>query len=691
VDPSDFVDARVLIIGKGNSAFETADNLIETAAVIHVAGPSSIRMAWRSHFVGHLRAVNNGLLDTYQLKSQNALLDGTIRRIEHRDGHYVVSISFARANEVTKDLSYDRVIACTGFRFDPSIFAAGCEPELVIDDRFPAQTPEWESTNVSDLYFAGTLMQARDYKRSTTGFIHGFRYGVRALHRILERKHHGADWPHRVLPVDPEALTEAVIARVNRTSALWQQFEVMCDLIVVGLDGRARYYEELPVDYVLSGDLGAAECCFTITLEYGPGHDLVDPFDISVGRIAQDDAERSHEGRYLHPVVRQHSRGTLVAEHHVAENLENEWTGPAHREPLRAFFARAVAGEVIGDVALARGRLDPRAYDFFAGGADDEVTLRANEAGLARLALVPRVLRGAPEPRLEMVLLGTSAALPVLVAPTAFHRLAHPDGERATARAAAAAGAIMIVSMASTVAIEEIAAAAPDASLWFQLFVQPDLGFTEAIVRRAEAAGCGALVVTVDSPVFGHRERDLRNGFDDLPPGMCCENLRDARDGDRPRPIAFTPPTWEHVDWLRERTALPIVLKGVMHPEDARLALERGVDALVVSNHGGRQLDAVPAAVDLLAPIADVVGASIPLVLDGGIRRGTDAVKACALGASAVAIGRPVLWGLAAAGEAGVAAVLALLGDELRRALALCGSSSVSDLRRDLVRRVEAA
>jgi thioredoxin reductase len=352
VDPSDFVDARVLIIGKGNSAFETADNLIETAAVIHVAGPSSIRMAWRSHFVGHLRAVNNGLLDTYQLKSQNALLDGTIRRIERRDGHYVVSISFARANEVTKDLSYDRVIACTGFRFDPSIFAAGCEPDLVIDDRFPAQTPEWESTNVSDLYFAGTLMQARDYKRSTTGFIHGFRYGVRALHRILERKHHGADWPHHVLPGDPEALTEAVIARVNRTSALWQQFEVMCDLIVVGLDGRARYYEELPVDYVMSGDLGAAECCFTITLEYGPGHDLVDPFDISVGRIAQDDAERSHEGRYLHPVVRQHSRGTLVAEHHVAENLENEWTGPAHRGPLRAFFARAVAGEVVGDVAV---------------------------------------------------------------------------------------------------------------------------------------------------------------------------------------------------------------------------------------------------------------------------------------------------------------------------------------------------
>jgi 4-hydroxymandelate oxidase len=313
------------------------------------------------------------------------------------------------------------------------------------------------------------------------------------------------------------------------------------------------------------------------------------------------------------------------------------------------------------------------------------VTLRANEAGLARLALVPRVLRGAAELRLETTLLGARAALPVLLAPTAFHRLAHPDGERATARAAAAAGAIMIVSMASTVSIEEVAAAAPEANLWFQLYVQPDLAFTEAIVRRAEAAGCSALVVSVDSPVFGHRERDLRNGFADLPPGVCCENLRDPLDGDEPRPIAFAPLSWEHVDWLRETTALPIALKGVMHPEDARLALERGVDALVVSNHGGRQLDTVPAAVDLLGPIADVVGTRVALVLDGGIRRGTDIVKACALGASAVAIGRPVVWGLAVAGEDGVAAVLGLLGDELRRALALCGCSSVGELGRELL------
>jgi hypothetical protein len=332
------MDQRVLVIGKGNSGFETADNLIETAAVIHVAGPESIRMAWRTHYVGHLRAVNNNLLDTYQLKSQNALLDGTIQRIERRNGSYLVTVSFARANEVTKDIPYDRVIVCTGFRFDPSIFDPACRPELVIDDRFPAQTPEWESVNVPDLYFAGTLMQVRDFKRSTGGFIHGFRYGIRALHRMLERKYHGEEWPHRRLSAEPRALADAVIARVNRTSALWQQFGFLCDLITLDPDGTVRHYEELPVDYVAATATGDY---VTVTLEYGPDHDRFDPFDISVGRIAQSDAEAAAKGRYLHPVVRAYRHGAFVAEHHVTENLENEWTDETvHREPLQAFLAR---------------------------------------------------------------------------------------------------------------------------------------------------------------------------------------------------------------------------------------------------------------------------------------------------------------------------------------------------------------
>jgi len=351
VEPKDFLDQRVLIIGKGNSAFETADNLLETAAVIHVAGPNSLRLAWRTHFVGHLRAINNGFLDTYQLKSQNAVLDGKVLRIEHKDDSYLVTVSFARANEVTKDIPYDRVIVCTGFRFDASIFDDTCRPELVINDRFPAQTPQWESVNVADLHFAGTLTQQRDFKKSTSGFIHGFRYGVRALHRMLEQRHHGQSWPCLTLSPDPETLMDAVIARVNRTSALWQQFGFLCDLLVVGDEGR--YYEEMPVDHVPDSGLATARDHFTITLEYGPDHDKVDPFDISVGRITQSDADHADKGHYLHPVVRHYRNGEFVAEHHITENLENEWDSTrVHREPLRAFFTRQLADELTTTVPV---------------------------------------------------------------------------------------------------------------------------------------------------------------------------------------------------------------------------------------------------------------------------------------------------------------------------------------------------
>ncbi|MFP3965860.1 alpha-hydroxy acid oxidase [Actinomadura fulvescens] len=336
--------------------------------------------------------------------------------------------------------------------------------------------------------------------------------------------------------------------------------------------------------------------------------------------------------------------------------------------------------------ALARERLDPAHYDYFAGGAGDEVTLRANEAAFERLALLPRVLTGAEKVRLDVTLLGSRAAMPVLVAPTAFHRLAHPEGERATARAAAAAETIMIVSMASTVAVEEVAAAAPEAVLWFQLYVQPDLDFTESIVRRAEAAGCRALVVTVDSPARGRRDRELRHGFDDLPDGLCCENLRDGDTG--VRPIVMSPSiSWEHLHRLRRITALPIVLKGVLHPEDARAAVLHGAAAVMVSNHGGRQLDTVPATLDLLPEIVAAVCGAVPVLLDGGVRRGTDVLKALALGATAVAVGRPVVWGLAADGERGVGRVLELLRDEIEQALMMCGRASVRDLDPGLVRR----
>ncbi|SEB33911.1 4-hydroxymandelate oxidase [Amycolatopsis tolypomycina] len=348
--------------------------------------------------------------------------------------------------------------------------------------------------------------------------------------------------------------------------------------------------------------------------------------------------------------------------------------------------------------ATARERLDPAHYDYFAGGAQEEITLRENEEAYKRLRLIPRVLRGSDKRDLSVELLGTPSSMPILVAPTAFHRLAHPDGELATARAAARAGTIMIVSMASTTAIEDIAAAArevtPDPGLWFQLYLQPDLEFTEAIVRRAENAGVKAFVVTVDSPVLGRRERDDRNAFHDLPAGLFVENLRNIgenRSGGNTshvREIVMSAGlNWDHIAWLRSKTKLPVLIKGVLHAEDARLAVHHGVAGVVVSNHGGRQLDTVPATIDVLPEIAAAVGGAVPVLLDGGIRRGTDVVKALALGADAVGVGRPVVWGLAAGGREGVSAVLDLLRADFDQALALCGGRHPADLTPDQVRR----
>jgi thioredoxin reductase len=342
VDPDDFTNQRVLIVGKGNSAFETADALVETAAVIHVAGPRAVKMAWQTHYVGHLRAVNNNFLDTYQLKSQNAVLDGTVERISRRDdGGYRIDFRYARTVEALRQIDYDRVILCTGFRFDASIFDDTARPHLVINDRFPEQTPAFESVNVPGLYFAGTLTQQRDFKKSTSGFIHGFRYGVRALHRILGERYHDTPWPSVAVEATPEAIADAVIARINRTSALWQQFGVLADVVTVTADG-ARYLEEVPVAHIGSDGLA-----FVVTLEYGPEHDKVDPFDITVPRIAENDAAAAHDASYLHPVVRVRRDGAVVAEHHLAENLENHWDLPTvHHQPLALFIKGVLADGV---------------------------------------------------------------------------------------------------------------------------------------------------------------------------------------------------------------------------------------------------------------------------------------------------------------------------------------------------------
>ncbi|MEV0222487.1 NAD(P)-binding domain-containing protein [Streptomyces sp. NPDC050704] len=360
VDPEDFTDQRVLILGKGNSALETADSLVETAAVIHVAGPHSIRMAWNTHYVGHVRAVNNNFLDTYQLKSQNALLDGEVLSIAKDGdaagaaGRYRVRFSFSRADEVVKELSYDRIIVCTGFRFDASVFGPGCAPEMAINGRFPALSPAYESVNVPGLYFAGTLMQQRDFKKSTGGFIHGFRYAVRALSRILDERHHDRPWPRLPLDPAPAALADAVVARTNRSSALWQQFGVLGDLVVMVPGEQARYHEEVPVEHAHGSQLTEGRDYFTVTLEYGPDHDKVDPFDITVRRTAQNSVDDAFDASYLHPVIRHFRDGELLGIHHMAENLENEWDDPeVHHAPLARFFAREL--EVSGTAAEPDG------------------------------------------------------------------------------------------------------------------------------------------------------------------------------------------------------------------------------------------------------------------------------------------------------------------------------------------------
>jgi len=329
----------------------------------------------------------------------------------------------------------------------------------------------------------------------------------------------------------------------------------------------------------------------------------------------------------------------------------------------------------------ARKHLDPVYFDYFASGAQDEVTVAANEAAFRARTLIPRVLRGCLEPRLDTVVFGRTMEMPVLLAPTAFHRLAHPEGELAMARAAVASGVTMIAAMLSTYSLEEIAKTG--ASLWFQLYFQPDLEFTESLVRRAEKVGCRAIVITVDSPALGRNERGDRNGFHALPPGITCANL--GGEGDV-RSVVLSPEiSWWHVDWLREITSLPIVLKGVLHPADARIALDHGIDGIIVSNHGGRQLDTTPATLDRLPAVVKAVEGAIPVLMDGGVRRGTDIAKAMALGAAAVAIGRPALWGLAVDGRDGVTQVLELLRKELVNALTLLGSESPGHLTRDQV------
>ena len=339
---------------------------------------------------------------------------------------------------------------------------------------------------------------------------------------------------------------------------------------------------------------------------------------------------------------------------------------------------------------LAEARLSAGAWAYFAGGAADEITARWNREAFDRTALLPRVLAGGAGGSTALTLFGRAVAHPILVAPVAYQKLADPAGECATAAAAEAQDAEMVLSTQASVTLED-AARAGATCRWFQLYVLPSRAATLALVRRAEDAGYAVLVVTVDAPINGVRNREHRAGFK-LPPGIAAENLRGLEASDS-TPLAAgesaifdrfmaAAPTWDDLAWLISETKLPVVVKGILAPDDARRAIEAGAAGVIVSNHGGRTLDTAVASLDALPAVAEAAAGRVPLLLDGGIRRGTDVLKALALGASAVLVGRPIVHGLAVSGAFGVAHVLRLLRDEFEAAMALTGCRTLADIDR---------
>lgn len=343
---------------------------------------------------------------------------------------------------------------------------------------------------------------------------------------------------------------------------------------------------------------------------------------------------------------------------------------------------------------LAKEKLTQMAYDYYSSGANDEITLRENIDAYKRIFLKYRVLVDVSSIDMSTEVLGQKISMPLMIAPTAFHKMAHAEGETAVAKAAGTAGTVMILSTLSNSDVEDVVKASTG-PVWFQLYVYKDREVTRDLVRRAEAAGCKAIVLTVDAPYLGLRERDVRNKFT-LPEGLSVKNLLPVQKGKLPQSNdsnlsgyvqEHLDPSlsWKDVAWLKSITKLPVLIKGIACKEDALLAVDQGVEGIVVSNHGGRQLDTCRATIDVLPEVTEAVKGKAEIFMDGGIRRGTDIFKAVALGAKAVLIGRPVIWGLAADGENGVKSVLEILKREFHLAMALCGCDSVSKISREYI------
>lgn len=339
--------------------------------------------------------------------------------------------------------------------------------------------------------------------------------------------------------------------------------------------------------------------------------------------------------------------------------------------------------------------LQPSAKDYYQSGSMDECTLKDNLDAFKRIKFLPRVLKDVSNTSTSTQLAGRLLSTPVLISPTAFLGMAHNDGELAVARAAHSANTIMMCSTLSNTPIEEITASTK-AAVWFQLYAYKDRRATLALIKRAKHAGCKALVVTVDAPYLGRREQDVRNQFQ-LPAHLKISNLLADNTNKLPTKEGHSgiahyfenlinkSLTWRDIDWLKQQADMPIYLKGILHPKDAALAVEHGVNGIIVSNHGGRQLDGSIASIDALPAIAKAVNHQIPIIMDGGIRRGSDILKAIALGAQCVGIGRPVIWGLNHSGQQGVEAIFNILQSELELAMALAGCSSIDGISSDIL------
>ncbi|MBL4602936.1 MAG: NAD(P)-binding domain-containing protein [Emcibacteraceae bacterium] len=345
INPDDYIGQRVMVVGKGNSGSEFADSLVSHAAVVHMISPTAVRLAWQTHYVGDLRAVNNNILDTYQLKSQNTILDADIKKINKlEDGKLCVDIAYSHAQNQKIKLIVDKVILCAGFRMDSTIFdAESCFVQIDHKEKYPILNSSWESVSVSDMYFIGTLMHGRDFRVGFSGFIHGFRYNIKFLNQILQVKYDGGVYSDEYVPFDILSLRKFIINRVDCSSALFQQPKVFCDFIKFNIDDRQfEIQKSCSVDYVFEKFQNKSEFSILLTMEYGVLAEGVDPFNNHRDPL---DGENS---QFIHPVIRLYSGSKIVSTYHVPEDLENIWDTPFYTDPLDKYLTEILA-TCVGD------------------------------------------------------------------------------------------------------------------------------------------------------------------------------------------------------------------------------------------------------------------------------------------------------------------------------------------------------